>query len=790
MLSLLTLPLLFGCGTSSGTTDLRIKPGYTSNGVIQAFEQRMAYKQPTDLKPFPIMIEGRETPFASLDQAIKAAADGDTIVLGDGVYRGSAVLEYKTVNLKGQGRGKTHLVAKETALLVRESIVKVSGISFWSTSVGPDVAVAAVTKSTLFVEDCRFSGGTGPGMLVAGTLALVELLNNHFIGNMGGGLRIQGGAVTSRRNVYTRNAVAGIILAPAREKAIARLRIWHDTILNNWGGRRCISLLRAGVVRMEQQGPYEIESTILNSTGIGQTFSENEFVRIKREGRNFLSDKPLPANPFFVNDAAFDFRPLAPLVKDSLGIELGAYPSRTGSDELVGLVGSAFSTEKLQLAYNYALFLPIDERHNMHQKIQEKAYSWLNDYLQKGVVGTRLLGILGLSIVAPAEWKLDVILARFMEGFKERYSFQLKPLHFFPNSPAMADEIESMMERYKNQFPRFITEDTDNEKAFILSGTVVTKPMVTSEVREFKILQKIDNPRHAKIIETRKLLENRRKEKAKRVEDLEFTLNNPHVHMKKGSRYYMGLETKLATQKQQLADLVEQLRLLDEEFKASVPQFEITVQGNLRKTTVTGEFSSQLVAAPAGEILLDTAEEISYSTTTLSVKPIPEFNYPGTDEATTVPDPLRLMGIAVANRILAAVIKKDARSLESLMTRYASGVITSAEEDRLVELLLLNARLFEKAKEAHLEYEELLQNPGSGEPIVILQHDDTVGLGKEGVRVMVHYSSPEQTSARSAELADLYEPFWNMLPDVQKYLKVRFGLTEEMFYANRLQMED
>ena len=491
---------LSACGPTAGDKRLTVRKGFTTSQVITAFEKR--YRVPKlDLPKGSVQIEGKkDVAYASITQALAVAEEDDTIILAPGLYEEPIVITGKKVHLRGAGQDQTIVLARETALYVNQAETTISGIGFWSLTVGNDVSVIALSQSTVEVSDCRISGGTGPGVIVAGKTSQIQLIGNLVAGNGGGGLRIQGGASRLKRNVIARNAVAGIVLAPSNPGAIRNLFLWHDTVLDNWGGRRCVSFAHSGVVPLTPLDRYFIEASIVNTGGLGETFSESFFGKIKSTGRNFLSPSALPATDFFIEAENDDYRPRARIVSDEIGIELGALPSSEGLLEVRKTLNNAIISEKLQVAYVTSLFLPWNQRVEAHEKIKQVLYNWVAEYLSNQRLGVRLMSALGLARIAPLHWRLEVILERFLTGFVNRYTFPLKPLNFFPDNPELGKKITTCLEGKASFFPRFVTNTkTDTGQAYVLSGRV-KKPFKSSMTKEpFKQLRTISNPYFDKI---------------------------------------------------------------------------------------------------------------------------------------------------------------------------------------------------------------------------------------------------------------------------------------------------
>lgn len=787
----LALTLAVACGPASNVKRLTVKEGYTTPQVIAAFEARYELAE-ARTKAGQVSIEGDNRVFATLSQAVAAAPNDAVIHVGEGLYRDAVVVAGKRLHIMGAGADKTVLLARETALYISRSDVSVSGLRLVSLSVGADVSVTAISESRARLEDCRFEGGTGPGILVAGKTTRVSLIGNVLTGNMGGGIRLQGGRSKLRRNVIVRNAVAGFVLAPSQPGAIEELWVWHDTVLDNWSGRRCVSFAKAGVVPVTPFENYRLEGAILNSGGLGEVFSETFYAHVKQKGRNFISTAALPAVDFFIAPDQGDYRPRGAIVKDELGIELGAFPSEAGMVEVKKIFNNALISEKLQLAYVTSLFLPSAARQEAHARIQQLLNAWVSDFLKYKRLGTRLFAALGLARVAPEHWRLDVILAKFLDGFVERYTFALKPLNFFPDNPEFGQLIENHLKGRTSFIPRFVVTGDAREQAYVLSGRV-TKPLLTQEsVSYFEVPRTVTNPYHDKIKTAAGMLESRLKEQQRKIDDIQFTLTNPHfTHAQKNTRYRQTLEKKKARLETEKARLAGQLAELTGQMETSAPTFELTVKGHVKEAEVRGSIFATLVLAPVGDILMDTTDALSFRHITLVVDPLPEFGYKGAKIVPAASAPQEQAARSIAENMLRALIRVETTELKRLLESFRSGTIGNDDEDRLVELLLLNADLYKKALAVQGEYEEMRRNRGKkGEPLqVTVGYDERIGVGRKGVTVTVSYDDIDALNKRFEELETLYKPYWELSLLVDNFLKVRYGINQKLFFETRAILE-
>ncbi len=782
------------CGSGDKHKRLKVREGYTTPQVIAAFERRYTVGQVETKTPL-VRVEGSDKGYKTITAAAADAPAGATVIVPSGVFRESVVISArKNLVIRGAGRNKSIVLAQETAVYLSRSNATISELGLWSRTTGPDVAVVAVSESSLRLSDCKISGGTGAGVVIAGKSSDVKLVGNLVTGNMGGGVRVQGGKVDMLRNVITFNAAGGVVVAPAAPGAIFRLSLWHDTVLENWSGFRCVSFAKGGVVPVTPLAPYRIEASIINSAGIGETFDEQFFAAVKNEGNNFLSVSAQPAEKFFLDPGADDYRPRGQIVVDGLGIELGAYPSIQGLRELTRNLNNAVVSEKLQAAYLLSLFLPAEERAKTHERIKQVLYAWVDDFLKHKRLGTRLFEALGLVKHVPAEWRIGVILERFLSGYLGKYQYTLKPLNFFDADPQLGTAITDYLAGKTSLFPRFIATEGATANSYVLSG-LVKVPFVTSEkATAFKIPRSVRNPLRKRIEGTITMIESRATENERKISDLEYTLTNPHFYpkAKKNSRYRTGMEKKLARLKEDKAENDAKLKALKEQLEVTEDVFQIEITGTIKDTTVSGEISIQLVAAPSGDILLDETQPVTFLHTAVHVDPLEKFNFPGSVLTGARRTPNELAAKKIADMMLTSVISGETANLKWLLEKFAGGIITNAEEDSLVELLLLNADLYRQSLDARKEYRELIKTrAGSSAAIdVTVSYDKSRGLGRKGIVIDVKYNDSAAASERMDLLKSIHRPYWELQEMVEGFLKIRFGLTRKLFLEARKTLDD
>ena len=783
---LLALFLGPACGPSAPVqTRLKVRPDFTTPEVVAAFEKRYDLKLPPSSPP--VLVEETGLNYPTIAAAIEASPNNATIRIPEGVFRESLTLAGRTgISLRGAGHGRTTVIYPDTLVYAHKADFSLIGMSLVSLSVGAEVPVVSISSSRARISDCRITGATGPGVFVTGRDANVVLIGNLVSGNMGGGIRVQGGDLALQRNVITLNAAGGLVITPSAQDVLGSVWLWHDTVLDNWAGRRCVSFSRTGVVPLGDLDRFRVEAAILNSAGIEETFSPEFAARVKASD-NFLSQDPLPARDFFVSPATGDFSPSALIVKDSLGIELGAMPSKQGRREVATALAAALATEKLQLAYIQSLFLPLEERDRAHEKIRQLLNSFVDDYLRSQRLGVRLLEALGLVRVAPPEWRCGIILERFLQGFVAKYSFAIKPLNFFAGNPGLASRIEQHLLGRTSQFPRFIVSTHDAANAYVMSGKVRSAITEARKSRPFSASNRLRNPYGKELAESARMVESRLQETIRKIDDVDATLNNPHISMAEGSKYRAGLEKKregLVADRTELEARLDAIRKQQETVK---DDFVLDVKGEFRDVTVRGDLTVQFVQAPSGDILIDEESSLRITYTESEAFPLPEFGFSGKVLSGERQEPEAVAAYSIAERMLKAVIAAETAELKTLLERFLGGIISNSEEDRLVELILLNANLYRAALDARVEYDSLTaersRNPEEIE--VKASYDPARGSDKKGVVLSVTCRDVAGVERRVRQLEDVYKPYWLLQEPIDAFLKTRFGLTRKLFFETR-----
>ncbi len=179
--------------------------------------------KPEDTGPFYeegcITIDGGGG-FANLSDALDAAADGSEIALCEGTWSGAFSIR-KPVTLIGAGIDLTILEGgADPAIDIQASDVMISGM----TITGEDSGIEA-EGTNLTVDGVKFDT-TGSVGLYTSLLTNLTVSNSTFVGNLEGGMLIEGGTATITGNTFDLPIGVAIELAAGAEGTV------QDNVIN------------------------------------------------------------------------------------------------------------------------------------------------------------------------------------------------------------------------------------------------------------------------------------------------------------------------------------------------------------------------------------------------------------------------------------------------------------------------------------------------------------------------------------------------------------------------------
>ena len=773
----LVVLFLFAWSCGPPPQSLAIRADYTSPDAIAAFTTRdglLAGKSPGRITVSTLT--GVE--FTSIQAAIAKAPAGSVVSIPAGRYEEPILIEDKDLRLVGAGAQSTGIVASQTALWVSGGHVEIQDLTLVSRSVAESTAVAAFTDTTSRLVGCRVTGGTGPGILVTGT-SNVHLEGNLVTGNMGGGLLIKGGVVSSFRNTLVRNAVAGYVFSPTSHTSIQSVSTSHDTVLDNWSGPRCIAMTRKGLIPPEVLSALvRIRASILNSAGVGETLGIEAVGTLRRDGLNFLCDTPLPAPTFFTAPARGDFTPVKEIAaKDRDGIEVGAIPSKEYGERLAALAQRNLLEGKVWRAYLLSRFLPLDERVRLEDAVQKAIYKQTGDALARERVGPFLHHVLALVEHVPPTWRLDTLASRLAAAFAASHRTRVEFFDLFPDaSPVFQKALVEQLSTGLPELPAVLTLQGNEARKLMLSGAFAEPTREHRSSSALQVIETIQNTWILKLNDKIAYLRNRTEGQAKKIKELDATVNNPHIFPpgKVSKRRAILLEQLEKARKEQASDEAELAGIVAARDEAP-PTYVAEVTGTLTHRTIEGAARVSVIGAPSGDILLDKTISLNHLDQWLRVEPLPQFGYLGMAQA----PPKGALDEFLAESVAAAFIEGMARSLvtelEVQVSRWERGLDDNKIREQLVELVYLHAPMFARARSTRPRYEALLKQltaVDSGSPVTVeMGYDPDRGPALQGVTLKVHPAPPRaRLEAEKARLETLYLPYWTLEPRLKTIL--------------------
>ena len=768
---------LFVCSCGPPPQSLTIRPDYTSLGAIAAFGERdslLAGKGPGRITVSTLT----DVEFTSVQAAITQAPSGSEVTIPAGRYNEPILIEDKDLRLVGAGSKSTVIVAAQTALWVSGGNVELQDLTLVSRSVAEGTAVAALTDTSTRLVGCRVIGGTGPGILVTGT-SDVHLEGNLVTGNMGGGLLIKGGRVNSFRNTLARNAVAGYIFSPTSHTSIQDVLVEHDTVLDNWSGPHCVTMIRKGLIPQDVLSSLvNIRSSILNVGGVGETLGIEAVGRLRKGGLNFLSDAPLPAPTFFTAADEGDYTPVKEIqAKDRDGIEVGATPSKEYGVRLAELAQRNLLEGKAWRAYILSRFLPLDERVRLEDAVQKTIYKQTGDALAKERVGPFLHNVLALVENVPPSWRLDALAGRLAAAFAASHRTKVQFFDLFPGaSPVFQKKLTEHLVAGLPGLPAVLTLKGSDERKLMLSGSFSEPAKESSSSSALQVIETIQNTWILKLNDKIAYFRKRTDGRAKKIKELDATVNNPHIFPpgKPSKRRAILLEKLNKAKKEQTADEAEMARLVETRDTAP-PTYVAEVNGTITNRNIVGAARVSVIGAPSGDILLDEAISLNHLDQWLRVEPLPAFGFLGMAQAPPDGDLDALLADHVATAYLEGLTRSLVKELEVQVSRWERGLTDDNIREHLVELVYLHAPMFAKARTNRPRYEALLRQlteADGGSPVKVeMGYDPDRGPAEQGVTLKVTPAPLlSRLQAEKASLETLYLPYWTLEPRLKTVL--------------------
>jgi hypothetical protein len=347
----------------------------------------------------------------------------------------------------------------------------------------------------------------------------------------------------------------------------------------------------------------------------------------------------------------------------------------------------------------------------------------------------------------------------------------------FPDaSPVFQKSLVERLEAGLPGLPAVLTLKGNDPRKLMLSGTFTEPTTETRDSAKLQVIETIQNTWIHKLNDKIAYLRNRTEGRAKKIKELEATVNNPHIFPPgKPSKRREILQEKLETAKQEQTAEVAELSGIEKTRDSAPPTYVAEVNGTLTHRTIRGAARVSVIGAPSGDILLDTDLSLNHLDQWLSVEPLPLFGFLGMAQA----PPSGQLDVLLADRVAEAYIEGLARALvkelEVQVSRWERGLTDGAIREQLVELVYLHAPMFAQARAERPRYEALLRQlsaANTGSPVVVeMGYDSDRGPAEQGVTLKVTPAPPRaRLEAEKASLEALYLPYWTLEPRLKTVL--------------------
>lgn len=307
---------------------------------------------PTNPRTIVVALDGSGD-FTSIQQAVDAAAKGDTVFLKPGRYEQDITIHSKDhLRLIGAGQDKVTLVGREDlvgVLHVGKWPYGASNIEISDMTInehgghavglfnGRSVVLKRLTVNGMLfsqqvedarIEDCTIGGSETTGVQFADTKAI---LIGNFIHDNDHGVNVAGKSnVRLERNVIMRSLFEAVVVNDR-----ARAVLVSNTLVKNGGGAAFLgqsqSDVSGNVVGLNRVG-FLVASSSRAATSYNAFYNtDGDYLRVGNPNQlapELKAQSDITGDPFFVDPAKDDFRlrPDTPLTKVGSFPFLGALP--------------------------------------------------------------------------------------------------------------------------------------------------------------------------------------------------------------------------------------------------------------------------------------------------------------------------------------------------------------------------------------------------------------------------------------------------------------------------------
>jgi hypothetical protein len=728
--------------------------------------------------------------FASLQEAVDLAPNGAELLLSSGRFQGPVLVKDKTLIIRGDGARRSFVIGQGTVLTLANANVELRDVGLVSNDRSAGLPVLSISGGASRVEACIVAGGGGPGILIAGK-GFTSLLRNHLLSNLGGGLLLQGGRIDSVANVMNLNGVAGVVFGPSSPDAISLFRSQHDTILDNWKGSLCHSLVRTGLTPPQDLARHIfIEQAFLNPDGLDDVFGPGAARMLAGEAANILIPDQKAAAAIFADPEASDYSPRAPLqTSDKLGLETGALQSADATRILDGKTSDALATGRLALAYNLCRFLPRDRSLEIAAQVKTRLDQALAtpEATSNGVL---LHNVLAVAVTAPPSWNLLSALDRLALSFHEQHSVQVVPFDLFGKaSEAFRKNMTEVLDSQSSLWPFIPVKGRDLERKVMLSGDINQAPVIKEESSPISVRESVTNGYIPKLESTVKVYRSRVTQNEKKIKVMKAKLSNPHIFPPgPPSKRKQLLEAQLDAAEKEQAEAQSTLDSLQKELDAAPVNYVVDLKGEVRQREIRAGSWLSVVMAPSGDILLDRQDKLNHVDRWVELAPLPAFNFAGLKQTPPSLAGDEIFAARIAVTLLSGVIEHELATFDELLTKWESGKATLQDISTLADLLYLHAL---NLRAAHLalprkaQVDGALRDGADGQPVRLkLAYDDARGKAEAGVVMDLQLAPPKASlEEERATLEALFGGYWKLGARVEKAAVAVLGSPlEEIIY--------
>jgi hypothetical protein len=728
--------------------------------------------------------------FASLQEAVDAAPSGTELVLSGGRFQGPVLIKDKTLIIRGEGARRSFVIGQGTVLTLANANIELRDVGLLANERSAGLPVLSITGGASRIEACIVAGGGGPGILITGR-GFTSLLRNHLLSNLGGGLLLQGGRIDSVANVLNLNGVAGVVFGPTSPDAISLFRSQHDTILDNWKGSLCHSMVRTGLTPPQELSRHiYIEYAFLNPDGLDDVFGPGAAKLLSGDSANILVPDDKAAAAIFADPEASDYTPRAPLqTSDKLGLETGALQSADASRTLNTKTNDALATGRLALAYNLGRFLPRDRFLEVAGQVKaalDKALAAPD----AGANGVLRHNVLAVAVTAPPSWNLLPALDRMALSFHEQHSVQVVPFDLFGKaSQAFRQKMTEVLEAQTGLWPFIPVTGRDLEAKVMLSGDINQAPAVKEDASPISVRESVTNGYIPKLESTVKVYRSRVQQNEKKIKTMKAKLSNPHIFPPgPPSKRKQLLDAQLEAAEKDQAEAQETLDTLQKELDAAPVNYVVELKGEVRQREIRAGSWLSVVTAPSGDILLDRQDKLNHVDRWVELAPLPAFNFPGLQQTPPTLAGDEIFAGRIAVTLLSGVIEHELGRFTELLDKWEAGKANLEEISTLADLLYLHALNFRAATLAQprkTQVDLALAEGSDGQPVKLkLAYDDARGKAEAGVVMDLQLAPPKASlEEERASLEALFGGYWKLLPRAEKAAVVVLGSPlEEIIY--------